>query len=68
MAKSGIDLDGHEFLVCELEAMRAEERDGVLSRYFQQASDEVHERLEEVQRDCAYVRGSLDTLRAILRV
>ena len=50
MAKSGIDLDGDEFLVCELEAMSAEERDGVLSRHFQQTSDEVREGLQVIRR------------------
>jgi hypothetical protein len=67
MAKSGIRLDGHKFLECELEAMSAEERDRVLTRYFQRSAQKTHEKLEEVRRDLAYARGSLDVIRAMVR-
>jgi hypothetical protein len=65
--KSGIELDGHSFSTDELKAMGGEERQKVLSRFFQQSNDAVRERSEEVLRECAYIRGSVDTIRALIR-
>ena len=67
MAKSGVYKDGRELLACELKRMSPEECGGIIAENARQSFNKARERTEEVFRDLAYVRGSLDTIRALVR-
>jgi hypothetical protein len=67
MAKSGVYKDGRELLACELERMSPEECGGIIAETARQSFNKARERVEEVRRDLGYVRGSLDTIRALVR-